>query len=105
MPCASKNQHAFGAIPCGYALMSSLFLVVAFAPISWPLEVVRACLLPVGAQADRWAQCPYVQLQIGASRVLCFSRTSRSHSMEWVTPQHEEIDLNCEVSSYANAEL
>ena len=26
-------------------------------------------------------------------------------SMEWVTPQHEEIDLNCEVSSYANAEL
>jgi len=24
--------------------------------------------------------------------------------MEWVTPQHEEIDLNCEVSSYANAE-
>ena len=26
-------------------------------------------------------------------------------TMEWVTPQHEEIDLNCEVSSYANAEL
>lgn len=26
-------------------------------------------------------------------------------SMEWTTPQHEEIDLNCEVSSYANAEL
>jgi hypothetical protein len=25
--------------------------------------------------------------------------------MDWVTPQHEEIDLNCEVSSYANAEL
>ena len=25
--------------------------------------------------------------------------------MEWVAPQHEEIDLNCEVSSYANAEL
>jgi len=25
--------------------------------------------------------------------------------MEWITPQHEEIDLNCEVSSYANAEL
>jgi len=25
--------------------------------------------------------------------------------MEWVPPQHEEIDLNCEVSSYANAEL
>ena len=26
-------------------------------------------------------------------------------AMEWVTPQHEEIDLNCEVSAYANAEL
>lgn len=25
--------------------------------------------------------------------------------MEWTTPQHEEIELNCEVSSYANAEL
>ena len=25
--------------------------------------------------------------------------------MEWVTPRHEEIDLNCEISSYANAEL
>jgi coenzyme PQQ precursor peptide PqqA len=25
--------------------------------------------------------------------------------MEWTTPQHEEIDLNCEVNSYANAEL
>jgi len=25
--------------------------------------------------------------------------------MEWVTPRHEEVDLNCEVSSYANAEL
>jgi hypothetical protein len=26
-------------------------------------------------------------------------------TMEWVTPQHEEIELNCEISSYANAEL
>jgi hypothetical protein len=26
-------------------------------------------------------------------------------TMEWATPQHESIDLNCEVSSYANAEL
>jgi len=29
----------------------------------------------------------------------------RSELMEWTTPKHEEIDLNCEVSSYANAEL
>jgi hypothetical protein len=26
-------------------------------------------------------------------------------TMEWTTPQHEVVDLNCEVSSYANAEL
>jgi len=25
--------------------------------------------------------------------------------MEWTAPQHEEIDLNCEISSYANAEI
>jgi hypothetical protein len=25
--------------------------------------------------------------------------------MEWTTPQHEVVDLNCEISSYANAEL
>jgi hypothetical protein len=25
--------------------------------------------------------------------------------MEWTTPQHEEVSLSCEVSSYANAEL
>jgi len=25
--------------------------------------------------------------------------------MEWTTPSFEEINLNCEISSYANAEL
>jgi len=25
--------------------------------------------------------------------------------MEWTTPQHEVVDLNCEISSYANAEI
>jgi hypothetical protein len=34
-----------------------------------------------------------------------FIRLEGAIIMEWVTPQHEEIDLNCEVSSYANAEL
>lgn len=28
-----------------------------------------------------------------------------SGPMEWTTPKHEEIDLNCEISSYANAEI
>ena len=36
----------------------------------------------------------------------CYALTPKGAStMEWVTPQHEVIDLNCEVSSYANAEL
>src|SRR5262245_22504282 len=29
----------------------------------------------------------------------------RHTAMEWTTPKHEEIDLNCEISSYANAEI
>jgi len=44
--------------------------------------------------------------------MLCFLSPSDSifdtqgaTTMEWTTPQHEEIDLNCEISSYANAEL
>lgn len=34
-----------------------------------------------------------------------FAVTFPEALMEWVTPQHEEVDLNCEISSYANAEL
>jgi hypothetical protein len=34
-----------------------------------------------------------------------FGSNSGGTTMEWTTPQHELIDLNCEVSSYANAEL
>jgi coenzyme PQQ precursor peptide PqqA len=26
-------------------------------------------------------------------------------TMEWTTPQFEQISLNCEINSYANAEL
>jgi len=41
--------------------------------------------------------------------ILFLSETSKipkgAKLMEWTTPDHEEIDLNCEVSSYANAEL
>jgi hypothetical protein len=36
-------------------------------------------------------------------QLLIFS--SRRFAMEWTTPTHEEIHLNCEISSYANAEL
>jgi hypothetical protein len=33
------------------------------------------------------------------------SKPKEPQAMEWTTPKHEEIDLNCEISSYANAEL
>ena len=39
----------------------------------------------------------------------CYARicstNPKESPMEWTTPQHEEIDLNCEISSYANAEI
>jgi hypothetical protein len=35
----------------------------------------------------------------------CSTYTKESLTMEWTAPQHEEIDLNCEISSYANAEI
>jgi hypothetical protein len=34
-----------------------------------------------------------------------FGSFTRRQAMEWTTPKHEVVDLNCEVSSYANAEL
>ena len=40
-----------------------------------------------------------------AFRVVAYLTPKGASTMEWVTPQHEEVDLNCEVSSYANAEL
>jgi len=36
---------------------------------------------------------------------LSLSKTKEPLPMEWTAPKHEEIDLNCEISSYANAEL
>ncbi len=38
-------------------------------------------------------------------KVIMFQIRQGASTMEWVAPQHEEINLNCEVSSYANAEL
>jgi hypothetical protein len=36
---------------------------------------------------------------------LLVSPSTKGATMEWTAPKHEEIDLNCEISSYANAEL
>jgi coenzyme PQQ precursor peptide PqqA len=32
-------------------------------------------------------------------------KQQRRKPMEWTTPQFEEISLNCEINSYAKAEL
>jgi len=32
-------------------------------------------------------------------------RFEEKRTMEWTTPQFEEIALNCEINSYANAQL
>jgi hypothetical protein len=37
--------------------------------------------------------------------LLWLHQASKEPTMEWTAPKHEEIDLNCEISSYANAEL
>ena len=68
-------------------------------------------LICFGAPAVHFATDRYGICRLPFSRptVLSFSTfdvpISRSRPMEWTTPQHEEIDLNCEISSYANAEL
>jgi len=53
---------------------------------------------------------PVLSCSLLCARVLSSGRPvlqdfRRDLIMEWTTPRHEEIDLNCEVSSYANAEL
>jgi hypothetical protein len=42
---------------------------------------------------------------LGLDGVSVWDTISGGTNMEWTTPQHEVVDLNCEVSSYANAEL
>lgn len=42
---------------------------------------------------------------LGLNGAGVFGTVSGGMTMEWNTPQHEVVDLNCEVSSYANAEL
>jgi len=35
----------------------------------------------------------------------CGSVRTKENTMEWTTPKFEEVCLNCEINSYANAEL
>src|SRR6266550_7607552 len=48
---------------------------------------------------------PFKLIPCYAFYVLLHLTPKGAWTMEWITPQHEEIDLHCEVSSYANAEL
>jgi len=43
----------------------------------------------------------------GEARENCgsLSSTHREQTMQWTTPQMEEIPLNCEINSYASARL
>jgi hypothetical protein len=75
-----------------------------------------------GRESYQWAATPQASASkmpvagneaLGYSRFIALGLYSASvfgtfpggTTMEWTTPQHEVIDLNCEVSSYANAEL
>jgi hypothetical protein len=53
--------------------------------------------------------CPRSFSPFPATSRPCYSqfvaRKQGADPMEWTTPTHEEIDLSCEISSYANAEL
>jgi len=44
-------------------------------------------------------------IPVASVLILWCNNLSGGFTMEWTTPTHEEIDLNCEISSYANAEL
>ena len=50
---------------------------------------------------------PISPIYLSTTRAILFSsyQAPKEPTMEWTAPKHEEIDLNCEISSYANAEL
>ena len=50
---------------------------------------------------------PNLTVYLSKSRAMLFlsHQAPKEPTMEWTAPKHEEIDLNCEISSYANAEL
>jgi hypothetical protein len=52
-----------------------------------------------------WRNTPIPLILISWYTDYVISSPKGASTMEWIAPQHEEIDLNCEISSYANAEL
>jgi hypothetical protein len=74
-----------------------------FAPSS-RLATCRRGLAPAGTRPARTSRFLIPRGRVILRR-LSLPRLLRSIAMEWTTPTHEEIDLSCEISSYANAEL
>jgi hypothetical protein len=96
----------YAATTCGFHLLLQQHLVVGFQSLDVTFtEMSRSC--PHAYSFRNRLATPH---SLELNSMLCFGvavhKTPKGAStMEWVTPQHEEIDLNCEVSSYANAEL
>src|ERR1700745_1891617 len=97
---------------CARFLFSSPYFVAEFSLLIRYHSLRHFCAIA----AARFPHCGHREVRpIGsfsfcrtATRVLslrCLNCQQGALPMEWTTPQHEEIDLNCEISSYANAEL
>src|SRR5262249_53709435 len=102
----SLDQPIRAAAGCGSFSRRLQFLVVVFFASLFPGRRSPIALVLVFALASCATAIPFRAIPCYAVSRVCVMLTPRGAStMEWTTPQHEEIDLNCEVSSYANAEL
>jgi len=106
---AKTNRAIYAATGCGFFFQLQQLLVVGFCTL---LTHGLDRWSPLRRSFSSWkvlAESLHPH-SLGRNSMLCFCvayilTPKGALTMEWVTPQHEEIDLNCEVSSYANAEL
>jgi hypothetical protein len=87
------------------------FPPIQFDATAFPAEESKLVALLPSRRVSKW-ELPGVgplRYYQGVAPVLLarpfFGFNPGGMTMEWTTPQHEVVDLNCEVSSYANAEL
>ena len=112
--CLYENMMKITATDCVPSMAGNLFLVSLFCDAAH-LALVRSRVSPHSVRLSRIAFGEYLPPHLkhfpySSKSESCYSpcvayRLQGALLMEWVTPQHEEIDLNCEISSYANAEL
>jgi hypothetical protein len=95
--CSPAHCVIFAATCCALFLADSRHFVAVFSLLVRRFLRARR-LSPVTTNSA---------FRSAASVVVLFlvHRSQGAATMEWTTPQHEEINLNCEISSYANAEL